>query len=879
VTKSKTSGETGEHRPERGTAGSHAAADRDGTLSASGSAVSVTGEDGPVAAIVDDPDVLARGSAVGRYVVLEKLGAGAMGVVYAAFDPELDRRIALKILRPQDDATDRVRRQARLVREAKAIAKVSHSNVVAIHDVGVHDGQVFMAMEHLAGGTLRDWMEAEKRPWREVVRMFRAIGEGLAGAHVEGLVHRDFKPDNVLLDKNGVPKVVDFGLVRLSAAVTELTSSDVFAETVDARAPAQAPPVAPAGPAALTRTGALTGTPAYMAPEQFRAAAVDARTDQFAFCVTLYEALYGERPFPRTNIIALADSVTSGRIKDAPKDSQVPAWVRRAVLRGLSVDPERRFSSFDELNAVLANDPAKRTRRWAIGGASVMAAVAAVGVAHRLGSHRPTCKADSTRLAGIWEPGPAGDARKVAIHHAFAATGKSYAEQAFAGASRLLDQYVGRWTGMYTEACEATNVRGEQSAEVLDLRMACLTERLDNARALTDVFTSADGKVVQNAVSAAAALPPLDGCADVPLLRAVVKPPEDARTRKRVDDLRGELANLIALRDSGQCARALPKADQLIADVRAVGYQPLLAETLYESGHLGDFCSDGEQMVQRFKEAYAAATASRKDDVAALAAAVIPTFAINRLNQVSVARDWFGVAEGAVSRLGRETMASALLAESESIVLSTGHEYPRALKAADRSIDITRRLLGPDAPMTITLMADKGNLLETAGRLEEALRNDIAARERFDRVLGSEHPLTAMSWCNQGELLNLLGRPDQAEAAYDHCLQIYRQSGTDRAVVGWALTGLGRARLGENRTAAALAPLEQALAVRIDTHASDALLGETRFALARALWARPEDRRRAVALARAARTDLADNKTAVAEIDVWLSKARATGTR
>ena len=139
---------------------------------------------------------------------------------------------------------------------------------------------------------------------------------------------------------------------------------------------------------------------------------------------------------------------------------------------------------------------------------------------------------------------------------------------------------------MYTDACQATQVRGEQSAEVLDLRMACLNEHLGNARALSDVFAAADGKVVENAVSAAAALPPLDRCADVTLLRAVVKPPEDAATRKRVDDLRGELANLIALRDSGQCARAIPRAEALISNARRVGYQPLLADTLYESAQL-----------------------------------------------------------------------------------------------------------------------------------------------------------------------------------------------------------------------------------------------------------------------------------------------------
>jgi serine/threonine protein kinase/formylglycine-generating enzyme required for sulfatase activity len=313
------------------------------------------------AGVADEFDVLARGATVGRYLVLERLGAGAMGVVYAAYDPELDRKIALKLLRPQGKAADLSRRQARMVREAKAIAKLSHPNVVGIFDVGVHEGQVFMAMEHLAGGTLRHWMAAKKRPWRETIQMFIAIGHGLAGAHAEGLIHRDFKPDNVLLDKNGVPKVVDFGLVRLAASTTELSGSGAFEREPDEEATASLPGTS--DPGALTRTGALTGTPAYMAPEQFRSEGVDARTDQFAFCGTLYEALYGERPFAGDNVLAIAGSVLSGRVREAPRDSQVPGWVRRVVLRGLELDPDRRFPAMDELIAVLADDPIVKRRR------------------------------------------------------------------------------------------------------------------------------------------------------------------------------------------------------------------------------------------------------------------------------------------------------------------------------------------------------------------------------------------------------------------------------------------------------------------------------------------------------------------------------------
>jgi serine/threonine protein kinase len=195
-----------------------------------------------------DEDVLAKGSSVGRYTVLERLGAGGMGVVYAAYDPELDRKIALKFLRVQEGSeAEKAHRQERLVREAKAIAKLSHPNVVGIFEIGVHEGRVFLAMEFLGGGTLRDWMNAKKRPWREIVKMFIEVGQGLAAAHAEGLIHRDFKPDNVLIDKAGKPKVADFGLVRLRS------TEDDASGPVEEEAPLE---VSQAAPVPLTRTGA-----------------------------------------------------------------------------------------------------------------------------------------------------------------------------------------------------------------------------------------------------------------------------------------------------------------------------------------------------------------------------------------------------------------------------------------------------------------------------------------------------------------------------------------------------------------------------------------------------------------------------------------------
>jgi len=333
------------------------------------------GGDGPASA--NGTDVLRKGDVLGRYLVLEQLGAGAMGVVYAAYDPELDRKIAIKILRPHEGKGDRTRRRERLVREAKAMAKLSHPNVGAIYDVGVHGDQVFLAMEFLSGGTLSAWMKAKKRPWREIVKMFIEVGKGLAGAHAEGLIHRDFKPDNVLIDKNGVPKVVDFGLVRLTGGALDRSTTGTM-DAVSDEDDAASLPVAETALAALTRTGAIAGTPAYMAPEQFLGKDIDARTDQFAFCVALYEALYGERPFAGATVISVADAVTSEKIRPLPKNNDIPTWVRRCLIRGLRADPAQRYPGFDDLLDALANDPVARLRRrvFVAAGSAIAIAIA-----------------------------------------------------------------------------------------------------------------------------------------------------------------------------------------------------------------------------------------------------------------------------------------------------------------------------------------------------------------------------------------------------------------------------------------------------------------------------------------------------------------------
>ncbi len=310
----------------------------------------------PGASGIDDHGV-STGTRVGRYLIESKLGAGGMGVVYVARDTQLGRRVALKLVRPLRSGLAAAR--ARLEREAQAMARLSHANVVPIYDVGTHGEQIFIVMELHGGGSLREWMR-RPRGWREVIEVYRAAGEGLAAAHAAGLVHRDFKPDNVLLTDGGTPRVSDFGLAR----------SGEDGATADGEPAASSPGEL------QTVTGSLAGTPAYMAPEQLRGARADARSDQFALCVSMYEGLYGERPFAADQMMRLAEEIEQGRIRPAPAGSRVPRRVRAVLLRGLVAGPEARWPGVAELVAAL--DRAAR-RGPALPAAAILGGVALIG--------------------------------------------------------------------------------------------------------------------------------------------------------------------------------------------------------------------------------------------------------------------------------------------------------------------------------------------------------------------------------------------------------------------------------------------------------------------------------------------------------------------
>jgi len=305
---------------------------------------------------------VAAGTTIGRYLVEKRLGAGGMGVVYAARDTELGRDVALKLVRPRTVVDVR---QERLRREAKAMARLSHPNVVPVFDIGTHEGQLFLAMELVVGDTLRSWI-GSPRPWPTVVSVFVSAGGGLEAAHAAGLLHRDFKPDNVMIGPGDVPRITDFGLAR------------EFDDAAAATAPARS---AGGELSQLTATGGIAGTPAYMAPEQLLGHQGGPKSDQFSFCVSLFEVLYGERPFrPATSRFeALIAEIRDGRIVSPATTRAVPGWLHAAVVRGLAFDPAQRWPSMHALVDALERGGGRRRRRGVIGLVSVLVIGAAAG--------------------------------------------------------------------------------------------------------------------------------------------------------------------------------------------------------------------------------------------------------------------------------------------------------------------------------------------------------------------------------------------------------------------------------------------------------------------------------------------------------------------
>jgi serine/threonine protein kinase len=546
---------------------------------------------------------------LGRYELGAPIAGGGMGMVYGGFDPELQRKVALKVLLPvrSQDA----RSQQRLVLEARALAKLDHPNVVKVHDVIDHAGQIVIVMELVEGETLARWEQAAPRTWRELVDAYAQAGEGLAAAHGVDVIHRDFKPSNAIMGADGRVRVLDFGLARLAADGAPIapvvlaprpTTGDVTGApavvaprpttgdigTRGPRAPAGPPALtttgdigtpgarAPAGPPALTTTGDVVGTVAYASPEQLAGEPVTAASDQFSFCTALHRALEGRPPFAGADAASRLASIRA----DAPARSEkaLPPWLRQAIARGLAPAPADRHPSMAALIAELRRVRGWRRWRWpalAIG----LAALSAGGTALATGAAPEPCDGGAADVAAVWNAG-----QRVRIGAVIGRLPGPYAAQVSGRAVATVDAYQRDWTAAHRAACLAHR-RGATSAALYDRQVACLTQRLRDLRSAIAVVAATDASSLDNAMDVVASVPGTASC-DRDRVLAEVAPPDTLALQLQVASVRSQLSVGEAAARAGRIELALDRLGDAARQARATPYPPLQVEAALAEGRV-----------------------------------------------------------------------------------------------------------------------------------------------------------------------------------------------------------------------------------------------------------------------------------------------------
>jgi len=833
---------------------------------------------------------------VGRFELREMLGAGGMGVVYAAHDPELGRDVAIKMLRPAGEAGS----PEQLVREARALARVSDPNVVTIFEVGTDEGQLFFVMELVRGQTLGEWCAAQRehfggdsRKWsRAVLRAFREAGKGLAAVHAAQLVHLDFKPSNVLVGEDGRVRVTDFGIVRIADAHLDVATSGEEAGTLGTTA---------------TRLG---GTPAYMSPEQLLGTRVDLRSDVFSYCVALYEALFASSPYPAQSLadklgaFARGDAIVAGR-------RGIPRRVVAALQRGLRIDPTERWPTMAPLLSAL--EPPTRPKvvvasalGLAIGGVTVLSLSASR-------DEPEPCRQAADLAASAWSP-----ARATAIRDGFVGTGLPYAEQAANTVATRLQEYADEWTHAHTDACVATRVHGHQSDAVLAQRMECLDARLVELDALAGAFESAEAPTVAGASEAIGMLGSIAACADLAALAHASMLPTDPALRARAEALRMAIAEARAYASADGSARSVERARANVAEARQLGHEPLLLAALVHAAESElaalelDACETtvrealtllprvrDEQLepvawrmlvrvLQRRGEPRRALellpmldiAAERSGDPRLIARAHLAAAAVSSgVSDVEAAQRRLDAAEAALTgsvdpaEFSRLLEASASLARhrgdlprsrelgAQLVLLALAMDGPshpwlagamanlaidemvlgypdRALALLERAYAIQMPLIAEDGLEMAQLHSNLANMLRLVGRIDEAREHLVIAEGICTQRLGEDSTFGATVRLGLATVERLAGDLVAAEAyALASLRAIDAAAGRDDPRAAAALEELGEIELAREQWTAAELRFDEALRIRVRTHSDQidtSLLGLARVKRAQA---------------------------------------------
>lgn len=768
---------------------------------------------------------------IDRFPILDRLGSGGMGVVYSGYDEELDRRIAIKLVRSPDAGHADVYAK-RLLQEARVMARLTHPNVVQVYQTGPSEDGTFIAMEFIQGQTLADWLEAsEKRSWREVVDIFVQAGRGLAAAHAAGIVHRDFKPANAMIDHKGIVKVLDFGLAR-DACPREPTDAGTNPDSVGSK-----------GHERLTQTGAVMGTPAYMSPEQLRGHPPSPRSDQYNFSVALYQGLYGERPFP-----TIAMAMLSGAVPTPPENHGVPDWVHQLVLRGLSSDPERRHESMDTLLDALERDPIARRRRLvgigtaAFGiGLSGFLLASVLKPPQALLREPQSCAGANDAVAGVWSP-----ERREAIGRALESTNVGHAAEVWGRVAPQLEDYSKDWADMSRDACEA-HLGGHQSDTLFDRRTACLDQHLATLSSVLDQLDEAKPELVDELPKAVANLPPIDHCGDLSALLDDGIDPPDPAAASEVQQLRERVAAAKSYELLGQFDEGLEPIETVVAQAKDLGYAPLEAEALLQQGYLQQWSSAStpKETLATLRAAKLRAIGANHLEVAAAAASRHALLRGDVLGEVDAALEEAEEVQAYLKQLPDAEALRGVHLNDFATLLGLEGEHPRAVELFQDSLAVKRaafgerhhevaftlynlalvymeqsafrhastslaeaqaiavETLGPNHPNTVTIMTEHAKAL-----IERHCRSE--ARELLERVLAARtddafHPRYMMA------RLELLARDHvTARAQAERALELAETEGST-VEVALSLQLLAEVELAEGHGDLAFEPLTRAL--------------------------------------------------------------------
>jgi tetratricopeptide (TPR) repeat protein len=698
-----------------------------------------------------------------------------MGAVYRAYDPTLDRAVAIKMLHEGHDPQ-------RLLREAQALARLQHPNVLTVHEAGMDGGQPYLATELVDGEHLGDWLALAPREREDILEVFAAAGRGLMAAHRAGIVHRDFKPANVLVGRDGHVRVADFGIARGAGAdePTKANDADLLSTP-------------------LTVAGAVVGTPAYMAPEQAEGRTADARSDQFAFCISLWDALTGMRPFQRPYPERIQDIIKG--VGDAPKAATIPPAIRRVLARGLAYEPGERFPSMDALLAALVPPP--RVGLWGAVGAVALVGVAAAAIFWARSGRTQSCDV-GRELDGAWDA-----TVRAGVSAAFAKAGAAYAPEG-QRAEAALDDYAHAWLDERTATCRD---EGKAAADRIDRRLECLDRLRLELGALTHLVSSGDPAVLGRATSGVLALRAPSLCVH-PDAFARRPTPTDADGKARLARVEAGLAELKALHDAARHEEGLARAGAVLADARALAAPALVAEVFLWRGKMLRELDQYEPSLAAYREGVREAEIAAADRLRfelTIRALDIAGYFLEDRAQAAWLSD---AALGVLGRLGNPDDLAADLAESRSNADMRFGRLDDARKQVELMLTLRRGVVPEDSPLWAKTLRAYARVTQNQGELDITDRYMTQALAIMEKHLGPDHP-------DLGYYLNVIGILHRQRGELDDAEKVFRRLldsdtrayGPDNGKTGRTWNNLGGVLFDRGKYAEALDAYEHALAI------------------------------------------------------------------